>query len=284
MGIASLALSVFAVLVAGASAFYTRRQANYARRQADEARQQADEAAKVTVIEQGRLHTELTPQITLVGKARDAEGKSAEVVLELTGPDGLDRLDRVQVRIRDDMPRKPTPAGVLQVTEHWDEVIWVPTGSSPACGTPTPTAGPTGRSRCPRTSPTQSRLRRAPRRRGRRTGNPGATSTGALLSALRSPASATPTAPGSSPARSRSRSLARPRHRNPPTAGAPPTSVGVMADNTGVTLLRGFEASERFLARTGRRDMDRPLGPAEDIGGSARRAGQRRRHPAQPRR
>jgi hypothetical protein len=119
MEIASLLLSLFAVLLAGASAFYTRRQANYARRQ-------ADEAAKVTVIEQGRLHTELTPQITLVGKARDAEGKSAEVVLELTGPDGLDRLDRVQVRIRDDMPRKPSPAGVLQVTEHWDEVIWGP--------------------------------------------------------------------------------------------------------------------------------------------------------------
>jgi hypothetical protein len=119
MEIASLLLSLFAVLLAGASAFYTMRQANYTRRQ-------ADEAAKVRVIEEGRLHTELTPQITLVGKARDAEGKSAEVVLELTGPNGLERLDRVQVRIRDDMPRKPTPAGVLQVTEHWDEVIWGP--------------------------------------------------------------------------------------------------------------------------------------------------------------
>ena len=112
MEIASLVLSIIAVLTAGASALYTRRQ--------------AAEAAKVTAIEQGRLHAELTPQISLAGKALDAEGTQAEVVLELTGPAGLDRLDRVQVRIRDDIPRKPTPAGVSQVKEHWHEVIWGP--------------------------------------------------------------------------------------------------------------------------------------------------------------
>ena len=126
MEIDSLLVSLFAVLLAGASAFYAKRQVEEARRQVEEATRQADEAAKVRVIEEARLHADLTPQITMVGNARDAEGTLDEVVLELTGPDGLDRLDRVQVRIRDDMPRKPTPAGVLQVTEHWDEVIWGP--------------------------------------------------------------------------------------------------------------------------------------------------------------
>ena len=126
MEAASLTLSVFAVLVAFASAIYARQQVHEARLQVHEARRQADEAAKVTVLDEARLHAELTPQITVAGKTRDVEGELAEVVLELTGPDGLDRLDRVWVRIRDDMPRKPSPADVLQVTEHWDEVIWGP--------------------------------------------------------------------------------------------------------------------------------------------------------------
>ena len=112
MEVISLVLSVLAVLIALASAFYTKRQ--------------AAEAANMSMIEQARLHTELTPQITVVGKARGVAGELTEVVLELTGPDGLDRLDSVQVRIRDDMPRKPTPAGVSQVTRHWEEAIWGP--------------------------------------------------------------------------------------------------------------------------------------------------------------
>jgi hypothetical protein len=109
MEIASFVLSVIAVLTAGASALYTRRQ--------------AAEAGKVTAIEQQRFHADQTPQIALKCEARDPDGHQAELMLELTGPMALDRLDQVTVRIRDDQPRQPTP-GSLQQEEHWEEVIW----------------------------------------------------------------------------------------------------------------------------------------------------------------
>jgi hypothetical protein len=116
--IASFALAVIAVVVAGLSA-------NYSRRQAASAGQQAVEAKKVAAIEQRRFHAALTPKIELTCKARDKSGSQAELALELTGPAGLDRLDQVRVRIRDDQPRQPTP-GSLQAEQHWDEVIWGP--------------------------------------------------------------------------------------------------------------------------------------------------------------
>lgn len=64
----------------------------------------------------------MRPDIELTCKARDRAGTQAELTVELTGPAGLDRLDEVGVRIRDDMPRRPT-SGSLVVQEHWDEVI-----------------------------------------------------------------------------------------------------------------------------------------------------------------
>lgn len=118
MEIASFVLAVIAVVVAGLSA-------NYSRRQAASAREQVAEAKKVGAIEHGRFHSGLTPKIELTCKARDKSGTQAVLTLELTGPAGLDRLDEVRVRIRDDQPRQPTP-GSLQTEQHWDEVIWGP--------------------------------------------------------------------------------------------------------------------------------------------------------------
>lgn len=116
--IASLVLSVVAIAVAGASAVYAKRQAASAARQ-------AAEAEKVTAIEQKRLHVGLMPVIALTCETQSRDGRQAQMTLELTGPAGLDRLDEVRVRIRDDMPRQPTP-GSLQAEEHWEEVIWGP--------------------------------------------------------------------------------------------------------------------------------------------------------------
>lgn len=116
MEIASLVLSVVAIAVAGISAVYTKRQASSAARQ-------AVEAEKVTAIEQQRLHADLEPVVALTCEASTGDGQYATQTLELTGPAGLDGLDEVRVRIRDDMPRQPTP-GSLQAEEHWDEVIW----------------------------------------------------------------------------------------------------------------------------------------------------------------
>jgi hypothetical protein len=137
MEIASLVLSVIAVLVAGASTLYTRRQ--------------AAEAGKATAIEQRRFHADQTPEIALKCDARDAEGNQAELMLELTGPAALDRLDQVTVRIRDDQPAGPHRAR-CRLRNIGTRSSGVRTGSSQACGTPIRMAGRTGRSRCRRTS------------------------------------------------------------------------------------------------------------------------------------
>jgi len=92
VGIASFVLSVVAVVVAGLSA-------NYSRRQAASAGEQAVEAKKVTAIEQRRYHASLTPKIDLTCDARDQSGTLAVLTLELTGPAGLERLDEVRVRL-----------------------------------------------------------------------------------------------------------------------------------------------------------------------------------------
>ena len=72
MAIASLILAIIAILIAGASAAYTRKQAT--------------EQARVASIEQGRRHDELTPEFKITCDARDNDGNGAELSLELTGP------------------------------------------------------------------------------------------------------------------------------------------------------------------------------------------------------
>jgi hypothetical protein len=112
MVIASFVVAIFALLVAGASAGYTRKQAR--------------EQAKVTEIEQDRRHEELTPQFQVACEGQDGEGTHATLTLELTGPTALAELEEVIVRIRDDMPdRKPGHGS--QVTQgQIAEVIWGP--------------------------------------------------------------------------------------------------------------------------------------------------------------
>jgi hypothetical protein len=117
--IASFVLSLAAVMIAGASVMYTKRQAG-------SAALQAAEAQKTTAIESKRLHSDLEPVIRLTGEVRDGQGQQAQIRLELTGPPGLDRLDQVRVRIRDDMPRQPEPRGAQVVQDNWAEVIWGP--------------------------------------------------------------------------------------------------------------------------------------------------------------
>jgi hypothetical protein len=113
MALASLIIAVGAIVIALASVVYTRRQAV------------ASEG--VTAIEGKRLHDDLTPELAITCDARPgADSRRADMTLELTGPAGLDRLDEVTIRIRDDMPdRKPTPGSQL-TQEQISEVIWGP--------------------------------------------------------------------------------------------------------------------------------------------------------------
>lgn len=112
MAIASLVIAILAILIAFASANYTRRQACAAENQ--------------LAIEKKRLHDALTPQFSPPSCATQGDER-AHLTLELTGPPGIDRLDEVTVRIRDDRPdRVPTGIGDDLPTEEWERIIWGP--------------------------------------------------------------------------------------------------------------------------------------------------------------
>ncbi len=111
MAVASLIIAVVALIVALASAAYTRRQAV------------ASEG--VTAIEDQRRHDELMPELVITCEER-AGSRMADMTVELTGPAGLDRLDEVTIRIRDDIPdRKPSPGSQL-TQDQISEVVWGP--------------------------------------------------------------------------------------------------------------------------------------------------------------
>ena len=111
MARAALIVAIVAALIALASAAYTRRQAV------------ATEAA--AAIEGKHLHDDLTPQLAVTCTERPGT-RWADMTVELTGPAGLDGLDEVTIRIRDDMPdRKPRPGSDL-TQEQISEVIWGP--------------------------------------------------------------------------------------------------------------------------------------------------------------
>lgn len=109
MAIASFIVAALAVVIALASARYTRIQAT--------------EATKTTAIEQKRWHAELTPELDITC-TQDAD--NVTVTIELAGPPALDKLDQVIVRIRDDMPDRKPGFGSSLTPEQISEVIWGP--------------------------------------------------------------------------------------------------------------------------------------------------------------
>jgi hypothetical protein len=112
MAVVSLIIAVVAMLVAGASAAYTRKQAMAATDQ--------------TAIEQKRWHADLTPQLEITCDGYGADGSRADLMVELTGPAGLDQLDEVTVKVRDDIPDRRPGFGSQLTAEQISEVIWGP--------------------------------------------------------------------------------------------------------------------------------------------------------------
>jgi hypothetical protein len=88
------------------------------------ARSSSQASAAMTAIERRRWHADLTPQFELV--CRVASGERATLRVALVGPAGLDRLDRVTVRIRDDIPgRAPVTSGG-PTAEEIARQVWGP--------------------------------------------------------------------------------------------------------------------------------------------------------------
>ena len=111
MALAALIVAIVAALIALASAAYTRRQAV------------ATEAT--AAIEGKRMHDDLTPELVITCIERPGT-RWADMTVELTGPPGLEGLDEVTIRIRDDIPdRKPRPGSDL-TQEQISGTIWGP--------------------------------------------------------------------------------------------------------------------------------------------------------------
>lgn len=113
MSIASLILAIIAILVAGASAAYARKQAT--------------EQARVRAIEQDRRHAELMPEFEITCTVRKTASDSADLLVSLTAG-GLDYLDEVVITILDETGRdhwtRGLPDGVTQ--EKAEAFVWGP--------------------------------------------------------------------------------------------------------------------------------------------------------------
>ena len=110
MAVASLVLAIVAIIIALASARYTRRQ--------------AVASESVTAIEAKRLHDDLTPELTITCTTPPgADIRQADITLELTGPAGLEDLDEVTVQIRDDVPDRKPRSGSQLTQEQISRVI-----------------------------------------------------------------------------------------------------------------------------------------------------------------
>ena len=97
-------------------------------------RKQAVQAAKVTAIEQGRRHDELTPEFEVTCSIPDMATDSADLRITLTG--GLDYLDEVVITILDEAGRDHwvhgLPGGVTR--EQAEAFVWGPWKFSAGAG------------------------------------------------------------------------------------------------------------------------------------------------------
>jgi len=103
--------ALVSVPVAVASAIVAIVARRDAKRAAGAAERSAQAAEDLTAIEQRRRHEELTPRLSVEATCWGPGSDRLRVTVRLDGPPGLDRLDHVAVRIRDDQDRSPVTAG-----------------------------------------------------------------------------------------------------------------------------------------------------------------------------
>jgi hypothetical protein len=135
MAVASLIIAIISILIALGSAAYTRRQARAAER--------------LTEIEAKRRHDDLTPQLDI--RCTQCRDGIVGLTVELTGPTGLDRLDEVRVRIRDDRPGRADSPGHGLTPERVAAFVWGPYRFNPGVRD----TDPRGREHGPFTLPRQ---------------------------------------------------------------------------------------------------------------------------------
>lgn len=87
-------------------------------------RRSTDAAVRMTEIERRREHSEMRPQFTL--SAQERTDLLAELRVELTGPLALDRLDRIELFLRDDHPRTASQLTNGPTAEQVAGHVWGP--------------------------------------------------------------------------------------------------------------------------------------------------------------
>lgn len=140
-GVIWSAVGALATVAAAGVAAWAARQSRISAQRANDA------AAALTDIERDRRHSELTPRFRVIVEPWGPGTDTMKLRVMLLGPPGLDHLDAVTVRIRDDHFRRGE--GLLlaggptreQVKTH----IWGPYMFTPGTGPDEARAEPTGR-------------------------------------------------------------------------------------------------------------------------------------------
>ena len=99
--------------------------------------QEANAAAKaLTLIEQGRRHSELTPRFQVIARPANPGIEALTLRIMLMGPPGLDHVNGLTVRIRDDdfMRGEIMPLAGGPTREQVEEQIWGPYRFTPGTG------------------------------------------------------------------------------------------------------------------------------------------------------
>jgi len=123
-------VSVPVAVVSAVVAVLARRDA---KRSAGAAERSAQAAEDLTAIEQRRRHEELNPRLSVEAACRGPGSDRVRLTVSLDGPAGLDRLDQVAVRVRDDKDRSPVTAGG-PTQEQIAATIWGPYRFVPGVG------------------------------------------------------------------------------------------------------------------------------------------------------
>ncbi len=114
-------------VVTASIALWIARVANEAAHQSNRAAEQANATAEaVAKVERERWHHEMTPRFDVTITRLGPDSDQASLMLTFKGPPALERLDAVEVEIRDDGYTHVANLASGPTQEEIDETIWGP--------------------------------------------------------------------------------------------------------------------------------------------------------------
>ncbi len=125
MALVALLVAIVSALATAGGVIYSRRSAKAADKSAEAAEKAADAAAVTARLDVDRRHSELTPQLRIICESAGGPG-GMRMIIALTGPPELERLDELTVTIRDDHPWRAqgSPPAGGPTAEQLARQIW----------------------------------------------------------------------------------------------------------------------------------------------------------------